>query len=113
MSAESTLQTGCDLVTRATEEDGNRNYEEALRLYKDGVECLLQTIKRVFPTSIGIHDNLIRFRFLFCFYVDMDEFNKNSLRNKCLLYLDRAEKLEEYLNQGKKKPFKEGRITSK
>lgn len=33
---------------------------------------------------------------------------KDSIRNKCLQYLDRAEKLKAYLKKGKKKPVKDG-----
>lgn len=33
------------MVTKATEEDRNKNYEEALRLYEHGVEYFLHAIK--------------------------------------------------------------------
>lgn len=38
---------------------------------------------------------------------------KESIRGKCVQYLDRAEKLKEYLKKGKKKPVKEGESNSK
>lgn len=38
---------------------------------------------------------------------------KESIRAKCLQYLDRAEKLKEYLKKGKKKPVKDGESESK
>lgn len=39
---------------------------------------------------------------------------KESIRAKCLQYLDRAEKLKEYLKKGsKKKPVKEGGSSTK
>lgn len=38
---------------------------------------------------------------------------KESIRAKCLQYLDRAEKLKEYLKKGKKKPVKDGENVSK
>lgn len=38
---------------------------------------------------------------------------KESIRAKCLQYLDRAEKLKEYLKKGKKKPVKDGENGSK
>lgn len=39
---------------------------------------------------------------------------KDSIRAKCLQYLDRAEKLKEYLKKGdKKKPVKDGESSSK
>lgn len=45
MSSSSTLQKAIDLVTKATEEDKNKNYAEALRLYEHGVEYFLHAIK--------------------------------------------------------------------
>ncbi len=39
------LQKAIDLVTKATEEDKNKNYDEALRLYEHGVEYFLHAIK--------------------------------------------------------------------
>lgn len=45
MAAGTTLQKAIDLVTKATEEDRNKNYAEALRLYEHGVEYFLHTIK--------------------------------------------------------------------
>lgn len=40
-----TLQKAIDLVTKATEEDKAKNYEEALRLYQHAVEYFLHAIK--------------------------------------------------------------------
>lgn len=45
MANTSTLQKAIDLVTKATEEDKNKNYAEALRLYEHGVEYFLHAIK--------------------------------------------------------------------
>lgn len=45
MAAGTTLQKAIDLVTKATEEDRNKNYAEALRLYEHGVEYFLHAIK--------------------------------------------------------------------
>lgn len=45
MATGSTLQKAIDLVTKATEEDRNKNYEEALRLYEHAVEYFLHAIK--------------------------------------------------------------------
>lgn len=39
------LQRAIDLVTKATEEDKAKNYEEALRLYQHAVEYFLHAIK--------------------------------------------------------------------
>ena len=40
-----TLQKAIDLVTKATEEDQNKNYAEALKLYEHAVEYFLHAIK--------------------------------------------------------------------
>lgn len=45
MASGTTLQKAIDLVTKATEEDRNKNYAEALRLYEHGVEYFLHAIK--------------------------------------------------------------------
>jgi len=86
-----TLQKAIDLVTKATEEDKNKNYEEALRLYEHAVEYFLHAIK----------------------YEAQGEKAKESIRAKCITYLDRAEKLKEYLKGGKKKAIKDGANDSK
>lgn len=49
----------------------------------------------------------------FCLDEAQGEKAKDSIRAKCLQYLDRAEKLKEYLKKGKKKPVKEGESSSK
>ncbi|KAI9589012.1 vacuolar protein sorting-associated protein 4B [Glossina fuscipes] len=91
MASSTTLQKAIDLVTKATEEDRNKNYAEALRLYEHGVEHFLHAIK----------------------YEAQGEKAKDSIRAKCLQYLDRAEKLKEYLKKGRKKPIKEGESGNK
>lgn len=54
---------------------------------------------------------------LFFFFSRIDEAQgdkaKDSIRAKCLQYLDRAEKLKEYLKKGKKKPVKDSESSSK
>jgi len=86
-----TLQKAIDLVTKATEEDKNKNYEEALRLYEHAVEYFLHAIK----------------------YEAQSDKAKESIRAKCVTYLERAEKLKEYIKGGKKKPIKDGASESK
>jgi len=87
-----TLQKAIDLVTKATEEDKNKNYEEALRLYEHAVEYFLHAIK----------------------YEAQSDKAKESIRAKCITYLERAEKLKEYIKGGsKKKPIKDGGGASK
>lgn len=45
MTTGPTLQKAIEIVTKATEEDANKNYEEALRLYQHGVEYFLHAVK--------------------------------------------------------------------
>lgn len=105
MAQGTTLQKAIDIVTKATEEDRNKNYEEALRLYEHGVEYFLHAIKcelrimivNMVPMSLFISDEA------------QGDKAKDSIRAKCLQYLDRAEKLKTYLKKGsKKKPVKDG-----
>lgn len=87
-----TLQKAIDLVTKATEEDKKKNYAEALRLYEHAVEYFLHAIK----------------------YEAQSEKAKESIRAKCVQYLDRAEKLKTYMNgKDKKKPVKAGESSGK
>ncbi|XP_076374219.1 vacuolar protein sorting-associated protein 4-like [Tachypleus tridentatus] len=88
-----TLQKAIDLVTKATEEDKKKNYQEAFRLYEHGVEYFLHAIK----------------------YEAQNERSKESIRAKCIQYLERAEKLKAYLKKDKekKKPVKAGENESK
>uniref|UniRef100_A0A2K6EJQ7 vesicle-fusing ATPase n=2 Tax=Propithecus coquereli TaxID=379532 RepID=A0A2K6EJQ7_PROCO len=90
----STLQKAIDLVTKATEEDKAKNYEEALRLYQHAVEYFLHAIK----------------------YEAHSDKAKESIRAKCMQYLDRAEKLKDYLRNKEKhgkKPVKESQSEGK
>ncbi|KAK4872831.1 hypothetical protein RN001_014860 [Aquatica leii] len=86
MASGNTIQKAIELVTKATEEDRNKNYEEALRLYEHGVEYFLHAIK----------------------YEAQGEKAKESIRAKCCQYLERAEKIKESIKKGKKKPVKDG-----
>ncbi|KAB7505162.1 Vacuolar protein sorting-associated protein 4A [Armadillidium nasatum] len=87
-----TLQKAIDLVTKATEEDKNKNYKEALHLYETAVEYFLHAMKYEVP----------------------NERAKESIRSKCKQYLDRAEKLKEYIdkNKNQKKPMKAGETST-
>ncbi|CAH1105728.1 unnamed protein product [Psylliodes chrysocephalus] len=86
MATGTTLQKAIELVTKATEEDRNKNYEEALRLYEHGVEYFLHAIK----------------------YEAQGEKAKESIRAKCVQYLERAEKIKESIRKTKKKPVLDG-----
>jgi vacuolar protein-sorting-associated protein 4 len=80
-----TLQKAIELVTKATEEDQKKNYAEALKLYEHAVEYFLHAIK----------------------YEAQSDKAKASIRAKCIQYLERAEKLKQYINgKNKKKPVK-------
>lgn len=83
----SSLQKAIDIVTKATEEDKAKNYEEALRLYEHGVEYFLHAIK----------------------YEAHSDKAKESIRSKCCQYLERAEKLKDHIKNkdNKKKPVKD------
>ncbi|XP_043209517.1 vacuolar protein sorting-associated protein 4-like [Amphibalanus amphitrite] len=90
MASGTALQKAIDLVTKATEADREKNFSEACRLYEHGVEHFLHSLK----------------------YEAQSEKGKESIRAKCIQYLERAEKLKEYLKkqEGKadKKPVKDG-----
>ena len=75
-----TLQKGIELATKAANEDQNKNYKEALTLYEDAVEHFLHALKYEVPD----HSQA-----------------KNSIRNKCVQYLERADKIKKYLNSKK------------
>ena len=79
MSGGSALQKAIDQVTKATEEDKNGNYAEALRLYQHGVDYFLHSIK----------------------YEAQGEKSKESIRAKCLSYLERAEQIKKHLGNTK------------
>ncbi|XP_017768334.1 PREDICTED: vacuolar protein sorting-associated protein 4A [Nicrophorus vespilloides] len=91
MAQGTTLQKAIELVTKATEEDRNKNYEEAQRLYEHGVEYFLHAIK----------------------YEAQGDKAKDSIRAKCCQYLERAEKIKASLKKGHKKPIKDGESESK
>lgn len=86
MASGTTLQKAIDLVTKATEEDRNKNYAEALRLYEHAVEYFLHAIK----------------------YEAQGEKAKDSIRAKCIQYLERAEKIKDSLKKGQKKQVLDG-----
>lgn len=90
MAANGTnLQKAIDLASKASQEDKAGNYEEALRLYQGAVQYFLHVVK----------------------YDTQGEKAKQSIRAKCIEYLDRAEQLKAYLKKKEKapaKPVKEG-----
>ena len=80
-----TTDKAIDLAKKATEEDNKKNYAEAVKLYENAVQYFLHALK----------------------YETQSDSSKATIRAKCRQYLDRAEKLKEYLGK-KKKPVKEG-----
>ncbi|XP_019345879.2 vacuolar protein sorting-associated protein 4B [Alligator mississippiensis] len=84
----SNLQKAIDLASKAAQEDKAGNYEEAFHLYQHAVQYFLHVVK----------------------YEAQGDKAKQSIRAKCTEYLDRAEKLKEYLKKKEKaapKPVKE------
>uniref|UniRef100_A0A671YSR1 vesicle-fusing ATPase n=2 Tax=Sparus aurata TaxID=8175 RepID=A0A671YSR1_SPAAU len=82
MATNNNLQKAIDLASKAAQEDKAQNYEEALRLYQSAVQYFLHVMK----------------------YEAQGEKAKQSIRAKCGEYLDRAEKLKEYLKKKEKAP---------
>lgn len=76
------LQKAIDLVTKASAEDKAKNYEEALRCYESAIQYFLHVIK----------------------YEAQGERAKESIRLKCGEYLERAEKLKEYIKNKESAP---------
>lgn len=83
-STNTNLQKAIDLASKAAQEDKAGNYEEALQLYQHAVQYFLHVVK----------------------YEAQGDKAKQSIRAKCTEYLDRAEKLKEYLKKKEKKPQK-------
>uniref|UniRef100_A0A665UB94 vesicle-fusing ATPase n=1 Tax=Echeneis naucrates TaxID=173247 RepID=A0A665UB94_ECHNA len=95
MATNNNLQKAIDLASKAAQEDKAQNYEEALRLYQAAVQYFLHVVK----------------------YEAQGDKAKQSIRAKCAEYLDRAEKLKEYLKKKEKappaKPVKESQSDDK
>lgn len=79
------LQKAIEYVTKATDEDKNKNYEEALRLYTGSCEYFIHALK----------------------YECQSERQKEIIRDKIQEYMNRAESLKAFLKDGGKK--KKGR----
>lgn len=84
-----------------------------MKHYEHGVEYFLHSIKCESPfVTSGRSSPFSVFQKQFSDEAQ-GERAKESIRTKCLQYLDRAEKLKEYLKKGKKKPVKDGEGNSK
>uniref|UniRef100_A0A674ELJ9 vesicle-fusing ATPase n=1 Tax=Salmo trutta TaxID=8032 RepID=A0A674ELJ9_SALTR len=92
---EEEYKKAIDLASKAAQEDKAQNYDEALRLYQHAVQYFLHVVK----------------------YEAQGDKAKQSIRAKCAEYLDRAEKLKEYLKKKEKappaKPVKESQADDK
>ena len=80
------LQKAIDIVRRATEEDNNKNYAQAVRLYEHGVEYFLHAMK----------------------YETPNENAKVSIRARCNQYLERAKELKTRVQEMKTTPTNAG-----
>lgn len=79
MSNPDFLGKAIEIVRKATEEDGKGNFEEAYKLYQNSLEYFMTAMK-----------------------YEKNEKIKESIRKKFTEYLDRAEKLKEFLNKQNK-----------
>ncbi|KAI5103768.1 vacuolar protein sorting-associated protein 4B isoform X2, partial [Silurus meridionalis] len=70
-------QKAIAIATRASQEDDAGNYEEAIKSYQHAVKYFLHIVKREPQGKEG----------------------NQKIREKCSQYLDRAEKLQEYLDE--------------
>ena len=76
MSLDCSLQKGIDLATEAVQEDKDKNYEEAFRLYQASMECLMNGLK-----------------------YERSERCKETIRTKVVEYMERADLIKEYLRR--------------
>ncbi|KAG7254606.1 hypothetical protein CRUP_001226, partial [Coryphaenoides rupestris] len=74
------LQKAIAVAKKASQEDQDGNYEEAIRSYQHAVKYFLHIVKREPQGKEG----------------------NQTIRDKCKLYLDRVEELQEYLDKKKK-----------
>ncbi len=90
------LQKAIGLVSQATEEDNKKNYEEALRLYQLGLEYFMTALK-------CSSSYVLPYVFLISF-LQLDEKNERSktvIRQKVAEYIQRAEKLKDFVDKHK------------
>ncbi|CAO3619675.1 unnamed protein product [Cunninghamella echinulata] len=80
MSNSVFLSNAIEIVRKATEEDHKGNYREAYTLYQNALDYLMTVIK-----------------------FEKDSPLSEPLRKRFMQYLDRAEKLKDYLNDESKK----------
>ncbi|CAG8442795.1 1829_t:CDS:2 [Diversispora eburnea] len=80
MTSVDFLGKAIEIVKKATEEDNNRNYEQAYKYYSNALDYFMTAIK-----------------------YEKNEGSKETIRKKFTEYLDRAEKLKKYLNEEEEK----------
>uniref|UniRef100_A0A6I8QC89 Vacuolar protein sorting 4 homolog A n=1 Tax=Xenopus tropicalis TaxID=8364 RepID=A0A6I8QC89_XENTR len=76
-----------DLVTKATEEDKNKNYEEALRLYQHAVEYFLHAIK--YEAHSDKAKESIRAKYVLVFKGFMEYVNGYLQKNKSAIVMEK------------------------
>lgn len=95
------MQKAIDIVKQAIDEDNKQNFAEAYRLYQNSLEhffLAMKCNKKKTGGDVGRKQKLI--------LPSLDEKNeraKEALKKKCTEYLDRAEKLKEFLKKSEKK----------
>eukprot|EP00033_Pygsuia_biforma_P000352 GCRY01000425.1.p1 GENE.GCRY01000425.1~~GCRY01000425.1.p1 ORF type:complete len:434 (+),score=119.16 GCRY01000425.1:140-1441(+) len=83
------LQKAIEIVTEATKKDNEKNYPEAVRLYKHSLEYFMLALKW-----------------------EKNERNKQTIQAKTLEYMERAEYLKNYLEKEDKKKDKKEKAPS-
>eukprot|EP00731_Ephydatia_muelleri_P026335 Em0018g435a len=91
MANPSATEKAIELVKKATEADNEQKYKEALPLYQHAIEYFLHALK----------------------YETHGERSKQSIKEKCQQYLERAEALKKFLSKDKKKVYSERGTASK
>ncbi|MGH0116140.1 UNVERIFIED_CONTAM: hypothetical protein FKN15_074781 [Acipenser sinensis] len=109
-----------DLASKAAQEDKAGNYEEALRLYQHAVQYFLHVVKSIdlaskaaqedkagnYEEALRLYQHAVQYFLHVVKYEAQGDKAKQSIRGKCAEYLDRAEKLKEYLKKKEKAPAK-------
>lgn len=90
------LQKAIGIVSQATEEDNKKNYEEAFRLYQLSLDYFMTALKcnSKFFSNETTSNSLHRLD-------EKNERSKNVIRQKVAEYIQRAEKLKDFLDKQK------------
>lgn len=105
------MKKAINLVAKATEEDKAQNYEEALKNYQNAIQYFLHAAKCKDPFCVPacavFHQVFQHFMAIGC-VADETQSDRSAecIRARCVDYLDRAEKLKEYLKKKENAPAK-------